>query len=267
LRRALVILAFVGCASFEEARPSAPDASVDGAPAGGADGGAPDATASGFCASFVPSLGLGDTAYCRDFDDGRPAIEGWNLVTVSDGGAVALDSTTYVSPPASFVARLDPAVAGCSYARTTRDLGPVPILTRVAFDVRIGGNGTTSSDGASYFVMQVGECGLIFSANDQRGQVHLQIGAVNSYFLMLDSFPRAGTWMNVEATVRGGMMNQLAVSVDGKAALTDGPATLPASCFAPASQLQIRPGMHCEPTTSSAREVRIGNLVVVTSKF
>jgi hypothetical protein len=264
VKRALLVLVFVlvtfaGCGSFEEGRSGEPDASL----AGAADSGASDASGPGFCATFASPLG--DTAFCRDFDDGRPALEGWDDATSTNGASVALDST-HVSPPASLVARIEPGSIDCSYARVARELGQLPIVSRVAFDVLIGGAGTSPADGASYFVIDTGGCGLIFGANEERGNVHVQTGIDDVSLAMLDHFPRAGTWAHVEATIRRGT-NQLEVSVNGMPALSAGPATLPAGCLAVTSKLQIRPGMHCEPTSSSAREVRIDNVVVVASKI
>lgn len=121
------------------------------------------------------------------------------------------------------------------------------------------------SDGrASYFAIETGTCGLIFSANDQKGILHAQTDSEDASFVMLVHYPRPGTWAHVEATVHA-VMNRIDVTVDGNPALVS-PAILPAGCITQTSKLQLRPGLHCEPVATSPREVRLDNIVVVSSQ-
>jgi hypothetical protein len=264
LRRAAVVLVLTACASFEAAAPTVVEAGAAD-DAGSSDAGSGDGSSSNdadpsvpFCATFVPTSG--ETLFCRDFDDGRPAIEGWNDTSVTSGSSLALDPTVFVSAPLALLARIEAdAGDGCAYARGVRDVGSLRIQTRVAFDVRLSGDST-------YFTFDTGTCGMIFTGGAQRGGVHLQMGATEAHYPMLDSFPRPGTWTHVEMELRSGT-NQLDVTVDGKAALTNGTATLPTGCLTATSKISVRIGMHCEARSASLREVRIDNVVVTGTKL
>lgn len=257
------------CASFEgSSDPPATDAGVDaGTDAAAPDAGTADAPseaadAGRFCETVSPDGGK--IVYCRDFDAGIGADQQWNESTYVNG-SVSLDSTERVSAPTSFRARVEASVPTCAYAQVERDLGDLPAHTRVAFDVRVGGAGTDPTAGSSYFVIGAGACIVIFSANQEKGAAHIQIGAgaQDDVKDMVSSYPRPGIWAHFEASIDRAA-NRFDVTVDGKPALANGPESLFADCIDATSQLVIWPGIHCELPSPSAREVRIDNILVTS---
>jgi hypothetical protein len=259
VRRAFVALALIGgCGSFDAAEPTPDGGADDASVADASSADASETDAGPFCATFVPEDG--EPIFCRDFDDGRPAIEGWNQTNITSGASLELDTSAFKSAPAALFARLEAdAGDGCAYARGIRDLGSLRVVTHVAFDVRLGGP-------ASYFVFQTGTCAMIFDADAARGQVHVQTGGADYYYPMLDLFPRAGTWSHVEMVVRAAT-ERFEVTIDGKPALSNGPQTLPAGCLTAMSKIILYVGLFCEPVSVSTREIRIDNVAVSGTKL
>ena len=268
----LAVAIGAACTSFESVEePTAGDGGVDSAnDVGSVDGSVLDATVDAdggskrFCETVAPDGG--QIVYCRDFDDGIGADQGWNGLTFDAGqGSVALDSVEFKSAPNSVRARVEPNVPGCGYAQVRRELGPLPSRTRVSFDVRIGGAGTMANDGASFFTIGTGGCIVILSSSQNKGTAHVQLGAnqQDEYFEMVASYARADVWAHVEASIDR-TAKQLEVYVDGTPSFDTVAIDLIPECIDATSKLVVWPGLHCEAESTNPREIRLDNILITS---
>lgn len=275
MNRALVltslgaIATFLACDSFEEADSKAPVEPIAPIEGGvdvdtGIDASSDGGPAKRFCEAVSPDAGR--VVYCRDFDDGTAAREEWNNLDFTSGQSdITHDGKDVVSPPYSMLARVEANAALCTFATAVRKISEFPAKANVSFDVRIGGLGTRPADGASYFVVGMGACLVILSAYETSGRAHVQLGTgLNEFYPMVGSYPKAGAWAHVSVRIDRAAA-RFEVFVDRELALDNGAAPLPAECVTDPSPLVVRPGMHCEPVTDAAREVRIDNLLVTAS--
>ena len=125
-----------------DASPERVDAGARPAPSGDAPF-EPDALldASSYCSRRADAAG-----FCVDFDESTSALQGWSSVFVTDGGALALDTATSVSPPRSLRASaLSLAADASAAARVYRTFNATVSEAHLAFDIRVDKAATDGS--------------------------------------------------------------------------------------------------------------------------
>lgn len=163
------------------------DALVDGSDAGPHEAGLDAADAQTAMDSGLDGGAIGDAApdgpwcatqpahtHCFDFDTVGTAGVGWDSNTISPGGAVALDTTTYDSPPASMRSGVaDGTVQGGTYAVLVEDIPASATTVTCAFDVQTDrGSGSTYPANASLFELYYGSNWIIVGVSSQGPTSH-----------------------------------------------------------------------------------------------
>jgi hypothetical protein len=148
----VAVLAVVSCVG------DSPDVDDDPTDAGGAEGGLPDgnepmdvvtadAGTSDADATTEASAGKGcaaypDAAFCADFDHGGAPQDGWTGMVVTGSNAIVLDSTGFVSPPAS----LRTTLTGSGEAILTREVPSQARFVRVELSARVSVFSSSASE-------------------------------------------------------------------------------------------------------------------------
>jgi len=163
------------------------------------------------------------TLFCADFDHVTAVNQGWTLADVHGDGAGALDTSTFVSPPASFRATAGGADASMPSVYELQFTGSASTATYILeLDVRFHASMDTATgvfvatyypnQGINFYLAQ----GSLVAAEFPNGPTVTHI--------LPDAFPLPDQWVHLKVAVNAAKLD---VFVDGKLELDVAPATAP----------------------------------------
>lgn len=202
-RAAVLVLVASGCSSFgasaNDGGAAPADAGVD-APAP-ADAGAPDASRSDVCA--------GAHTFCADFDEGA-LLRGWDMFEVDPAGQGELDTTTFLSAPASAHLYVPAGSPACGRAELRKALDGTHAKVRLTFDVKKGST--------------AGDFGAFFAARVHMGPCALDVGALASsgpdtpiVYIEPDATGNNGTTVPMSRGIPDGVWSHVVIDLDASA--------------------------------------------------
>lgn len=230
------------------------------------DAGAPPHDAAIDSPSDAPSdapvgcAALGRHTLCDDFDDAAAPVQGgWDF---TGPGAVAADTSLFVSPPRAAALTLAKDSPGCSYAELGRSFPGTFHRASVATSLRLGAADPSVDGGVAnvLFVGVGGKCAIDVTLDRREAGIYVENDPSGSpgQSYPLASAVSAGTWARVRATLDTTTSPYVVVEIDGQNVLT---LTSIADVCKISGPVSVGVGPHCVPTTDRV-EVRVDDVTV-----